>query len=546
MGMWMTMAVLAFLPRIIDALLRPIDYNGFWHIFIARNLSREWKNLQHPPLFLLLLRLSDSVSHSVLSYRVWSLAGGVATVLLTGLVLLRLGCRRWVVLAGSAIMAFSVNAIRLSNEVESYSLCVALVLAAFFFYVDVVGPSGPASPRARLGFSVCSCVAIGLHYFAGLFLTACAVAPLLVAALNPEYGKALRRALRRRWPADALTLLPGFGVGLLLYEVQAKRWVMPLSSLPSYYYQPGRETAGSFLVRNLRETFNLFAPVALPRARYALPILALFLAGVVLTVFLERGRAATQKSIPARAFPAATLLVLLAEGMALGLLGRYPFGGLMRHQFLLLLFALLAGMVAVDTIVRQPPVAGLEQVTQGVLAGALLLSLGAQLPKLLAPPQDRLAPIIKAHAQGLWAVGSVSVDQFNLVGLFTQFHNLTWRFRGRLPGRGAVEVYEIAGPGGRLMITAFREWWIFDFRDPRLYAELAGAWGSRGSHDCVLTIAGTIFDKPARQPLSKASRATIVQRIAAGSRSSDLMPRDVTVSEYGDVWACFSAEPTAR
>src|SRR5262249_17306768 len=159
------------------------------------------------------------------------------------------------------------------------------------------------------------------------------------------------------------TLALPAAVGLALYELQAKVWVRALNSLPGFYFEPAKETAATFLVRNLRETFDLFSPLELPRARLALPALAIVLAAILWPAARQRrrgGRAA------ARLFPAAILVLLLALGMALGLLGLYPFGGLMRHQFLIYLFALLAGMVALDAAARTLPPA-----RAAVLAGTL-------------------------------------------------------------------------------------------------------------------------------------------------------------------------------
>ncbi len=131
----------------MDCFLRPIDYNGFWHVFIARNLSREWLNLQHPPAYLVLLRISDTLSRTVLSYRSWGLLAGVGSVFLVGRLLLELRCRPATAAMGAAVMAFSVNSIRLSNEVESYSVCVFLVLASLLFYFRVVEPVGSRGGR---------------------------------------------------------------------------------------------------------------------------------------------------------------------------------------------------------------------------------------------------------------------------------------------------------------------------------------------------------------------------------------------------------------
>src|SRR5436305_8139459 len=52
---------LALLPRVVLGATQFINYDGYWHLFIAtqdswRMLVSEWKGAAHPPLYFLLLR----------------------------------------------------------------------------------------------------------------------------------------------------------------------------------------------------------------------------------------------------------------------------------------------------------------------------------------------------------------------------------------------------------------------------------------------------------------------------------------------------------
>lgn len=105
-------STLGLVPRLFDASIRPIGYNGFWHVFIARNLEREWGNLPHPPLFLFLLRAADALSHTTLAYRSVSLLAGTAVVYLFGRLLLKLGALPAVAVLGALAAAFSQNTIK--------------------------------------------------------------------------------------------------------------------------------------------------------------------------------------------------------------------------------------------------------------------------------------------------------------------------------------------------------------------------------------------------------------------------------------------------
>jgi len=535
-------AAASLAPRLLDATRRPIDYNGFWHVFIARNLAREWHNLSHPPLFLVLLRASDAVSHSVLAWRFWTLLAGTISVYLVGRLLLALGCRVSVAALGAAVLGFSTSAIQLSNEVESYALCVALVLASLFSYLEIVAPEGPRRARSRVAFGVCASLALSFHYFAGLFLAASVLAPIAVAAFDTAYRRALLASRARRWRADAATLAFPAALGLALYELQAKVWVRALNSLPGFYFDPGRETAAGFLARNLRETFNLFSPLALPRARLAIPALAIFVAAVLWPAARERRGGG---SAPVRIFPAVLLVLLLALGMALGLLGLYPFGGLMRHQFLIFLFALLAGMVAADAVTRSLPKARAAALV-GTLAAVLAVSFAAQLPQLLWPAPDPLRRIVSAREPELRGQGGVTVDQFGLVAVFSQHARSDWRFRGALRENPRAEVYAVGLPGGAIELLALRDWWIFDLSSPRLFDELAKAWEARGGECHGLLRFGGQALRPERKPIPSERRAAFGDQLTRGAAAHGLRLERAAVSPYGDVCAVFCRQTVAR
>jgi len=530
-------AAASLAPRLLDATRRPVDYNGYWHVFIARNLAREWHNLSHPPLFLLLLRASDAVSHSVLAYRFWPLLAGTVSVYLVGRLLLALGARPAVAALGAAVMGFSTSAVRLSNEVESYSLAVAFVLGGLFSYFEIVAPPGPRAGRSRVVFAACASLAIAFHYFGGLFLAAAAAAPFAVAAADPAYRRDLRASLSGRWRADAATLAVPAAVGIALYELQAKVWVRALNSLPGFYFEPGRETAAGFLARNLRETFDLFSPVSLSHARTAVPALVLFLAAAIGPVVSERRRG---DASPGRLFPAAILVLLLALGMALGLLGLYPFGGLMRHQFLLFVFALLAGMTAADAVARRLRPARTALLV-GVLAAILAASFVAQLPGILHPAPDPLRPIFDAYDPALAARGNATVDQFGLVALFGRHADRAWRFRGAVSGVPHAEIYALDLPGRQVEVLAVRDWWIFDLASDALYAELARAWKSSGG-GCrgLLRFNGTAL-RPERKLLPAERRNAMASQLARGAAAQGLRLERFRISDYGEVDAVFCA-----
>jgi hypothetical protein len=346
----------------------------------------------------------------------------------------------------------------------------------------------------------------------------------------------MRRNLPKRWLADLAMILPPLAVGVYLYEAQAKRWVMPLSSLPSFYYQPLRDTVPSFLLRNLRGTFNLFSPVAASRARIAVPVLAALLAACLWAMVRERR---LHERSSRRLFPLAFLAILLVGGMVLGLCGMYPFGGQMRHQFLIFVFALLAGMVAVDATIRDAPSRG-RVAALGGLAAVLATDFFVQLPALLHPAPDRLAPILEVHDADFRRTGNVSADQFGLVALFTRYYNSSFRFAERVSDSPPIDRYEVGSGGRRFDVLAFRNWWIFEFWDDRLFAELSQAWSKR-SATCngLLRVSGTVFDQPERLRPDARFRSTLEARLRAAGAARGLSVRNLDASDFLDVYAEF-------
>jgi hypothetical protein len=537
----LAVTAIAAVPRLFDALKRPIDYNGWWHVFIARNLSREWLNLQHPPLFIALLRIVDSVGHSALAYRSISLASGIGSVYLVGLLLARLDCLPETQVLGALTAALAYNAITLSNEVESYSLAVLLILGAFFFYLDVIAVRAPPV-RSRVVFAGLSCLAVATHYFAGLFLIACVLAPLAIAAVSPEYRRRLFADASRRRLADLFTFLPPAAVGLALYQLQAKPWVTRLSSLPAFYYHPGEERVVNFAIRNLRETWNLFAPFSFLHARCALPLLGLFLAGVI---WGATRRFPNGDASPRRIVPSLFLVELLGIGIALGSLGKYPFGGMMRHQFLFFLFALLAGCVALDSSLRNLGAPGTRRVAVAACFAAIALDFGFQLPRLASPRRYPLPPIVRQFSSEFESAGAVTVDYFNLIGLFSVYPDREWRFLGRDPYRATVERYEVGGGSRVLEVLAVRDFWVFDFGDEALYRELAEVW-PRDARVChfVFCATGTVLYEPRWNSMA-GRRELLRTRMAALANRHGLAVKQCRATEYLDllVELCGSRSP---
>ncbi len=532
-------ALLSLAPRLIDGARRPIDFNGFWHLFIARNLSREWRTLAHPPLYTVLLKAVQVLGHTPLVYRSISIVAGAVSVYLVGRILEKLGAREEVALLGAAAMAFAGNPIDLSLTVESYALAVALLLGSFFFFLDLVAPGPPPSRRSRVAFGLLAGLALLTHYFAGLYLGACVAAPLLAAAIVPSYRGEVRRALSERWKAIAGTLLPLAGLGILLFELLARHWVGTSKGLPAFYLDRRYETVAHFLVRNFRNTFALLSPLAAPRARWALAGLAVYFILAVALALVADGRPKDLR----RLLPALFSLVLILAGSVLGTLRLYPFGGAMRHQFLIYVFALLAAFVALDGLLGLLRSRPGRVATLAAATGAVAFAFAVRVPARDPRDPESFLPKLAAFDRQFPDARVIHVDVFHLIGVFSGYHGADWRFQGRLPGDPRAERYAVEEKGRRFEVVAHRNWWFFWFSNPDVYRDLARSWPNAA---CETVFGSLQQTSEAAQPgfitLPPEGRRAKIEAYAAGA---GLAPKRVVLDGL-DVFAELCAEDVLR
>ncbi len=528
--------------RVYVGLTHPIDYNGFWHVFIARNLSREYYGLAHPPFFLFLLKAVDALSHSHLAYRSISILSGLGAIALVYRILEKLRTSQAIAFLGALTMATAQAAIFLSCEVQSYMLAVFFILWSFVHYLDLVRPE-PAGWRPRAAFAALASLAVFTEYFAGLYVVACAAAPLLVAIFRPAYRQALWRALPRRLLPDAATLAPPALLGIALYEVIAKPWVTRLNHLPEFYFTPGAETAAAFVTRNLWNLFNLFSPAVLWSPRRAAVLVLGFSAAAFLMAVTQRRRGEGDED---RAMPAAILAILLAMGIVLGLRGLYPFGGAMRQQFLYFLFAIPAGFVAFDRLAGAMNSA-LRRSLLVLCGAAIAASFVAHAGNLRSPGRDPFTAQARAFDAAFPQTRVVQTDQFNLIGFFIAHHDWTWRFAGALPGLPAVQRYELDRDGRALTLLAHRGKWNFSLFEPGSYEALRSAAAASGADCTTAFVVHQNLYKPVERKLPPVDETALRAQAPSLAAAAGLTLRRLEIrgdDAYPEL--CVEGAPPAR
>jgi hypothetical protein len=462
--------VVAGAVRIYLVADRPLNYDEYWHLFIAQQdtregLAREWRLSGHPPLYYWLLRIPVSLARGPLLDRSISLLAGVLAVWVIGRILAKMAKDTMVAPLGAFAFALAPSAVFISSEVRSYMLCTLFLLVAFGEYVRLV--EGPPSFQGLAIFSGASCLALVSHYFTVFFLAAALAVAVWIAAARLSAGK--RHALRGRWvAAAAAAALPILGVGTFLYREHLRGQAGRQDHLSSFYYRPeSGESLLHYLVGALWNAFNLFAPIPVgPSGAPAVFAVCLtLLAGALIYLFSVRWRAESA----VRALPLAFLMVLAVALLAASVRGAYPFGGSLRQQFILFPFLLLTGFMLLDSMLSKRP--RLRQPLIAIVLLGVCVNSGLGLPRMLAHTRSSFegmfAREMSLHQAAFPDPGAVYLDQFSLIVFFA--HHDRWRWRSL-----DANTYGVTRDGREVVVMLDeRRRWNLDTLDAVLYEDLS-------------------------------------------------------------------------
>jgi hypothetical protein len=465
-------ALASAVPRLLLGASEFIEYDGYWHIFVALqdDWTRFWADAfatAHPPLYFLVLKPFLHLGHSLLVYRSVSILAGVASVFQVGWIARKVtgsNIRSW---QSALLYGLALPGIVVSCEVRSYTLSIFFVLLSFSYFLDIpVAGNGREEAKPRAGFAAGAILAFLTHYFA-FFYAGAAIALLLGRYVVCRY-----RGAKANWRAEAATSVPVAAAMYTLYKVHASKLGQAQEAhLVPFYYDPnGHETAAAFLIRNWKNFVNLFSPLQLSSDAAALAVLIL---AVIAGLWLS---ARARKTTGVRASWTIRMTAMMLAGIALAsLAAKYPFGGDLRQQYLLFPFLVLCLAIAVEHIAAG--MSDLVPVRGRLLANTLVIAaiVGFSVAPFYRYPRrservladqmavfDRLEPAPKA----------VYLDQFSLIAFFTFHDSWDWslvKLPQPIPG---IDVYRLRrGPDEMLV---FREGaWNVDPDDASVYAKLA-------------------------------------------------------------------------
>lgn len=456
---------LSAVPFLVLAGPEVISYDGWWHVFIAR--QGDWGNLwdeihrnAHPPLFYLLLKATiATLGPGAWSYRLISIAATLGSAWLVGRIVDRTSGR--IGLAAVAAFAFggALSTVSVGLDVRAYALCTFFVLGALLALLRLAESSFSApDPRDRVLFALLAGLALATHYVAAFFLLGCWAAVAILTLLGREYRRRVLGQARRHWLANLLTFGAPLAVLAIEYAVHVSERGR-LHHVPAFLFDPRREGASSFLWRNTRALIELFVPpLDYPRFASTTFVTAPAMpdAVVVILVFLALAgigwlgcrplREAGGREVAGR-IPALVLAAMTAAIVVAALLGRYPYGGLLRHQYLLFPFLVIVLAQGVGTFARR---AGrrVGGVAVGLLAVAALLNATNWAVHFRIVPRYAMQDEVVRFYESFPSPGVVYVEQFNLIHLFAHHHEERWRFVERLEEDVPVDVWRV-GDGTR-------------------------------------------------------------------------------------------------
>ncbi len=519
-------ALIAAVPRLVLGASQFIEYDGYWHVFIAQqdNWHNFWEDIRvnaHPPLFFLLLKFLMHFGRSVLIYRSISLITGIVSVFSVGWIARKIVKSELWAYTSALAYGFALPGIIISCEVRSYMLSAFFILLSFSCLLEIgLYEDSGRDLRLRTGFAVNAILACLSHYYAFFYVGAAAILLLV------RFGAGRYRGERVGWQADAATILPVLGVVAVLYQTHAGALAKVQDHLLPYYYgTAGHESIFAFLVRNWKNLLNLFVPFQIPGNTTAMVILVLAVIGglALFRGFLRARDAAALRAASTILITAAMLTAIAIAAVA----GKYPFGGDLRQQFLLFPFFVLCAAVLADRLTALMP--RKARMAAAAAVSLVIVSVSArqfeQYPKV---SENILSNSIEDFNRLAPEPEAVYLDQYNLIAFFIYHHDWQWSSLKQQPIPG-IDIYRISR-GPRQML-AFRDKTVWNVKpdETAVYQKLAECL--RDGKTPEVSVFGAL-QTPPEQPYSnfKLLQRTIVSDAAGFSFCAQ------RINLYADGW----------
>jgi uncharacterized membrane protein len=451
-----------------------MDFDEWQQVFMASvprwiDLKYELRNEAHPPVFYILLKALVAFGSGKLWYRCLAIVPGVGSVFLVGMIGRKVFRFSSVALLCAGAMAVSTAAITISIEVRGYQLAVFFVLVAFLSFLNIL--RSDAQPRL-LHFAVfagASTLAVGCHYFAALFLTPCLLISVFIEwrSSNSRARPGRKLSQSRTWALMSFTL--PLCASVYFYFKYIQRFNLQGHPGEEFYWRLAvSETWPIFLLRNFQNFANLFSPVYIQGRLLFLLVLAVLVLGSMFVFLKSRRKEHAKYSY--RVVPAALVAIIILELMILSLAGRYPFGGLLRHQYIAGPFLILAAFSVADCVLSLV-ISGPRTALLTVVALLTATHLIVAWPTIMVYPDvPRLYSWAFDHYQSTFPQAqAVYVDHWSVIGYYINTDNRKRHFVRGIPGIALIDQYRIEGPGAGVDIFYDKSRYSLNLSDPMLY-----------------------------------------------------------------------------
>jgi hypothetical protein len=518
-----------------------------WHTVFA-TLTPAWRAFltmsddPHPFLYYLLLRPLLHFGSDPIFPRLLSIVPTLLTIPLWYHLLRKFRVSTGVAVVATLVLATSYPFLDMSVMVRSYSLTVFLLLAALWFWVDMLpGNTGRPSRWSAVASLSLFGIAFLCLYAAGFVTTAIITATLLTLLANKPLRAQILDAWRRHggWPEWLLFFfLHLVGVAWFILGIRNAGDAQVPGHVQDLVIADG-QGIGDFLATGLRQELNLFLSLptdALWIVDIAWPMILILAIGLFMRS-LHRGNAVA-------AVIAITPILLTGILAVLGLVRHYPFGGELRHQYVLFPFLLLLLTLALDVVWRHIG----SLIARGLLGTLLValalslsfktLSLRTTMGEALAEPwwgdefnllfgTDTDVPVIipqyiyYSAFMNRWVPGIRYQNSYNCGDQGCSSPTQGWR--ALIEPRPAIQEYATHTNSGKpLTLLTYYRWLFPDIPDAALFTQIIESLQTVGAQG------GRIFS-----PGSSTDRNTLSAAVAA----QGFTLTEFLVTDNGLIWS---------
>jgi hypothetical protein len=229
----------------------------------------------------------------------------------------------------------------------------------------------------------------------------------------------------------------------------------------------------AFVLRNSSNFLNLFLPVQIASLPVSLGLGLLLIAAAVVAVIRLRPfiNSGAMEALWTFLVSGITLAAIILAGVA----GKYPFGGVLRQQFLLFPFLVLCLAIVGEQLARAVGSTSSPRTRLAANAGLAVLAAGAGIAQYTEYPKvsyNILEPQMAAFDRLERSPAAVYLDQFNLITFFVYHHDWKWTLQREQPIKG-IDVYRLRKGGMEMLVFRDKTRWNLDPDEAPAYKQFA-------------------------------------------------------------------------